>query len=102
MAVAKEFVGSATAPLIAPYDYSLRLWRARFWFPLLFAEASPLVQAVRQDVERAAPGHGPNRKRASTARPDLAREQGCSKRALAEAMDGEGQRPVGACRRTSG
>ena len=31
--------------------------------------------------------------RASAARPDLAREQGCSKRALAEAMDGESQRP---------
>lgn len=69
--------------------------------PLLFAEASPLVQAARQDVERAAPGHAPNRKRVSAARPDLAREQGCSKRTLAEAMDGEGQRPVAACRRTS-
>lgn len=52
--------------------------------------------------DRAAPGHGPNRERASAARPDLAREQRCSKRTLAEAMDGEGQRPVGARRRTSG
>lgn len=56
--------------------------------PLLFAEASPLVQAARQDAERAALGHGQNRERASTARPDLAREHGCSKRALGEAMDG--------------
>ena len=30
--------------------------------PLLFAEASPLVQAARQDAERAALGHGQNRK----------------------------------------
>ena len=30
--------------------------------PLLFAEASPFVQAARQDAERAALGHGQNRK----------------------------------------
>ncbi|BBR09905.1 hypothetical protein WP3S18E02_15660 [Aeromonas caviae] len=30
--------------------------------PLLFAEVSPLVQAARQDAERAALGHGQNRK----------------------------------------
>lgn len=37
---------------------------------------------------------GPNRLWMSKARPDLAREQGCSKRTLAGAMDGEGQRPI--------
>ena len=30
--------------------------------PLLFAEVSPSVQAARQDAERAALGHGQNRK----------------------------------------
>lgn len=70
--------------------------------PLLFAEASPLVQAARQDAERAALGHRQNRERASTARPDLAREHGCAKRALGEATDGGGQRPIGACRWTRG
>lgn len=40
------------------------------------------------------PAQGENRKRASAARPDLAREQGCSKRTLAEARDGEGQSAV--------
>ncbi len=45
---------------------------------------------------------GPNRLWMSKARPDLAREHGCSKRALDEAMDGGGQRPIGACRWTRG
>jgi hypothetical protein len=36
----------------------LRLWAGTVLIPLLFAKASPLVQAARQDAERAALGHG--------------------------------------------
>ena len=34
------------------------LWVGTVLLPLLLAEASPLVQAARQDAERAALGHG--------------------------------------------
>lgn len=37
---------------------------------------------------------GPNRLWMSKAQLDLAREHGCSKRTLAGAMDGEGQKPI--------
>ncbi len=36
------------APLIAPYDNSLRLWRARFWLPLQSAEGKVKGQERHQ------------------------------------------------------
>ncbi len=83
------------SPLIAPYLSSPEVMTGTVFVPPPIRRGEGAKSGAPSGMmAQTQPAQGPDRERASTARPDLAREQGCSKRTLAEAMDGEGQSAV--------